>query len=146
MDRKELKKEFKKVFFNTLKKNGFKKINKKWIIETDELMKKVELQKSDYSDMYYLNYDFTVKGIDTSPSMTHISFRFKNYPKVLDLENNLKKEKRLSLFEKMIDEMVKTKIKPVNTVKDILKMIKENPFLKNKIFSKAFKEHFGIKD
>jgi len=42
--------------------------------------------------------------------------------------------------------MVETKIKPVNTVKDILKMIKENPFLKNKIFSKAFKEHFGIKD
>jgi len=97
MKRKELKTAFKKIFFNTLKKNGFKRVNKKWIIETDELMKKVELQKSDYSD---LNYSFTVKGIDTSPSMTHISFRFKNYPKVLDLKNNLKEEKGYLFLKK----------------------------------------------
>ena len=146
MDRKEFKKEFKKVFFNTLKKNSFKRVKKKWLIETDELIKEVDLQKSDYSDLYYLNYDFTVKGIDTSPTLTHLSFRFNKKRELLDLENDLEKEKRLALFEKMIDEMVETKINPINTIKELLEMINENPFIKNMIFSKAFKEHFGMKD
>jgi len=145
MERKELKKELKKVFISTLKKNGFKRINKKWIIETDDLIKEVELQKSNYRDLYYLNYIFTFKNTPQEKFKSHIYSRYGIKSKVLDLENDLVNEKRLVLFEKMINELVITKINPVNTIKDILEIIKENPYYKN-MLSKIFKEHFCIKD
>ena len=57
------KKEFKKLFGDVAKSRGFHFIHGFWYIESEECIITLELQKSNYSDLYYLNIETFVHGL-----------------------------------------------------------------------------------
>jgi hypothetical protein len=54
-----------------LKPLGYKKKGRKWSIETEELIKDVSIQKSNFSKFYYVNYGFIIKELDLENSYHH---------------------------------------------------------------------------
>ena len=56
------KNDFKKTIGNVLKEYGFQHIKKSYYAENDEIIIVVALQKSNFSDEYYVNYGFLIKS------------------------------------------------------------------------------------
>ena len=56
------KKELVKYLNDIFKCYGFNKSGNKWTAETNELIKVINLQKSNFGNIYYLNYGFVLKG------------------------------------------------------------------------------------
>ena len=55
--------EFKKIVQGSTSKYGFMYCKKNYYCETDDVIVVVNLQKSNYSNRYYINYGFYVKEI-----------------------------------------------------------------------------------
>ena len=55
--------EFKKIVRNTLTEAGFEYRNKNYYCSTNELIAVIDLQKSNFSDAWYINYGFYIKAI-----------------------------------------------------------------------------------
>jgi hypothetical protein len=68
-------KEFKDTLDKLLKPHGFKKKGNEWRIETTELYKTIDLQKSNFSNLYYLNYGYNFKDLDYDGTKHHIGTR-----------------------------------------------------------------------
>ena len=56
------KKEFKKLFSDCSKKHGFEFLHGGWFSETGECIYVMYLQKSNFSENYYLNIKIYVQG------------------------------------------------------------------------------------
>ena len=110
-------KEFKTVFGNVAKANGFLKIFGGWYKESEECIAILELQKSNFGNYYQLNIKIFIQGIfdRTYPpskdliksSIGHVnSNETKEYKNVLDfdepLDDNLRTERLEELFKNHI--------------------------------------------
>ena len=65
-------KEFKDTLDKLLKPHGFKKKGNEWTMDTTELYKAIDLQKSNFSNLYYLNYGYNFKDLDYDGTKHHI--------------------------------------------------------------------------
>ncbi len=115
-----------RIINNVFEPAGFKKEGNLWLKENDSLIKKLELQKSDYSNKYYLNFGYVIKSIPLENLTIHVSDRVSEEINltdsldggtgIIDLHNweigltELLKEKILSKFESVKSEqdLVKT--------------------------------------
>lgn len=96
---------------------GFTRKNNKWIAETPVLFKHIELQKSSFSNSYYINYGFSIKELDLTRFNMHIYNRVSSTDKsengkvinALDLEMDISIEKRSKIL-----------VHNMNPVRDIL--------------------------
>ena len=70
------KKNLVEIIDSELKPLGFKRKGIIWRAESDELIKEVDLQKSNFSNLYYLNFGFIIKGLELSHFKSHVSERF----------------------------------------------------------------------
>ena len=108
---------------------GFKRKNKKWVFENPDLIKYVELQKSNYSNLYYLNYGFIIREIDIDSKRRHVPHQLggsttqeKIFVKeFLDLESN--KPKDIDLFKKYLNRNLSCYLDRINTTDDLKKYI-----------------------
>ena len=141
------KKEFKKTLEALLHKYGFSYINKSYYCSNEELIVVVSVQKSDYSQDYYINYGFLIKSI----------YPDKIYPKdcecdffgrfVLDI-NDIEcgriciSDLDAETFSMSAGKFIDKKIKPVFDL-GIRKYIEMNPSAKVTAKLKA-KEYLGI--
>lgn len=66
------KKDFVKYLDNLFKPFGFQKKGNKWYVESEELIKAINIQKSKFGDNYYLNYGFILKSLDLLNLEMHI--------------------------------------------------------------------------
>lgn len=55
-------KEFKKMFGEVAKNNGFERAFEGWFMQSDEVIHILELQKSNFSNSYYLNIKIYIQG------------------------------------------------------------------------------------
>ena len=53
---------------------GFKRKGNNWVFNGDELSKIVNLQKSNYSNAFYINYGYIIKSIELT-TRTHVENR-----------------------------------------------------------------------
>ncbi|MBI2418608.1 MAG: DUF4304 domain-containing protein [Ignavibacteriales bacterium] len=94
MNTKELQ-----IFFDlSLKPFGFKRKNSNWIIREPELTLIINLQRSSYSNLYYLDYGYLINQLDL-PLTMHVFYQLSSTDKL-----NAKSVSELFDFEKPMDE------------------------------------------
>ncbi len=119
MENKDLKEEISKVLFPL----GFKRKGNNWIQETIQLYRIVNLQKSYYGNFYYINYGFTIKGLEKKDCFMHVSLGLSAdsarertlIRKMLDLTYPYTDEKRTELLRYIIEKNVLTELLSVST-------------------------------
>tara|TARA_R110002153_G_C12984267_1_gene463019 strand:+ start:57 stop:506 length:450 start_codon:yes stop_codon:yes gene_type:complete len=142
--------EFKKVIDHLLKPLGFKKSGNKWTMETEELEKIVEIQKSNFSNSYYLNYGYNFKDLDYKEVSMHIGNRLGSlnqkennlFIQTLDLESLLNPIERIKNLEHFIKVLLIPEIRKTNTKQDIIEELKSRNHLNNVFLT--IKRHLNI--
>jgi hypothetical protein len=143
--------------FNTeLKMAGFQKKSTTWYLDEGGIIKVVNLQKSNYGDLYYVNVSIFLKELDNdqfpSENECHIRTRMdnsmvdapKDYDYLFDLENV-----KLSVenYQKEIKDCIQQNIIPqldlIKSREGLLKVAQINPIMLNMIPLKV-KEYFNI--
>lgn len=131
-------KDFKNVFSEIAKENGFQKASGCWFKTSKECIVKLDLQKSNFSNSYYLNISAYVQDLfgktysinkEIANEFTAIFRRSpKDYDKFLDCESEMNEEDRkvglIKLFRdflvKFVDELLtKSGIKNLSDQKEI---------------------------
>lgn len=134
--------DFKNVLDRLLRPIGFKKKGNYWRFETEEVEKVIYLQKSNFSNLYYLNYGFNLKKLNYDGVMIHIGNRL-HQSDAFDLENNIGIQDREKHLEQIINGDLIPTLERVNKENDILAFIDGRPTT-NDIAIKV-KEYLGIK-
>lgn len=118
---------------------GFKKKGNYWIINGSEITKMINLQKSQFSNSFYINYGYILNAIPLDGLTMHIFNRLtasntdtnKKIEVLLNLENNISDIERIIELKDILFKNLVDKITLVNTEKDILEMLKKQPQLNN---------------
>lgn len=112
---------------------GFKKKGNYWIINGSEITKMINLQKSQFSNSFYINYGYILNAIPLDGLTMHIFNRLatsntdinKKIEVLLNLENNISDIERIIELKDILFKNLVDKITLVNTEKDILEMLKK---------------------
>ena len=103
MDNKELK----KVFCAIAKQYGFRTAFGCCYKESSECLLVLELQKSNYSNLFYLNLKTYIQGVFGKKYMGNVFNRPPSeYSSIFDLENNMSDEKRLRMLHAFFNEFI----------------------------------------
>ena len=144
--------EFKIELDKLLKPHGFKKDGNKWSFDTKELEKIIYLQKSDYSNSYYLNFGFNIKDLEYDGVSMHIWNRMgsmkrkenERISKTLDLTNSMDRTTRIRNLEYFVKKLLNTKMNPINSKSDIIEDLKKRKHL-NDVFLPV-KRHLNMEN
>ena len=131
------KKDFINCFDSLLKPLGFKKKSNWWRIETVEIEKVINLQRSGYSNLYYINYGYNLKGLKYEGVVMHIYNRLWHTDKktikcisdTLDLESKIRTAKRMENIKMIVEKLLIPKIDEINCENDILIMLQSRAHL-----------------
>lgn len=114
---------------------GFKHRGSNWTLGNNELIKVINLQKSNFSNCYYINYGYIIKDLKLT-TKTHISNRLygntldgHTVQSLLNLENNINDDERISRLEEIINWKIMKKMEIVNDKKDLLCELRQRPHL-----------------
>ena len=122
-----------------LKSIGFKRKGLVWRAESGELIKEVDLQKSRFSNLYYINFGFIIKGLSLSLFKQHVPRRIYSHNlndakfinDFLDLE--ILDERDIDYFKKLFNDVITTTFIKVNTVNElktyVISELKQVPIL-----------------
>ena len=69
------KKEFIQWFNELLLPLGYKRKGNVWELSGKELLKVIDLQKSMYSSLYYVNYGYIITKLELDGLLSHVNFR-----------------------------------------------------------------------
>ena len=124
--------EFKKELDLLLKPLGFMKKGNKWTLETEELEKVIELQKSNFSNSYYINFGFNFKDLDYDKVTMHIFNRLGSQAikksalmaETLDLESSLNRTERINLLKKFVSKLLLPEIDGIKNKADLVNELK----------------------
>lgn len=144
------KKELALIVSEILVPNGFKKKGDYWVINGDVITKMVNLQKSKFSNSFYINYGHIVQSIPLDNLMMHVFEGFGSVDhnentrikELLDLENNISNEDRGEGLRELLLEKLLPAIQAVNTEEDVLNELKKRPHLND--IPLIVKRHFGL--
>lgn len=133
MEKKELVKYLDEMF-NPL---GFKKKGNTWKVQSEELEKIVNLQKSKYSNAYYLNYGFVIKNLGLDRLETHVYNRLSSFDdkenqrimNLLDFENDISENDRKKELSFFLEKKMLSELQSINTESDLLDSLKKRPHL-----------------
>ncbi len=106
---------------------NFKRKGNNYIKEGPEITKKINLQKPNFSNMYYINYGYNINALPTEDLFLHIYKRCKESNGIYLREDILR----------MIND-----IQSINSEADILKMIKMQTNINN--IPLVVKKHFHL--
>lgn len=133
MEKKDLIKFLDDIFISI----GFKRKGNNWVINGKEINKIINLQKSQYSNAYYLNYGYIINSLPLNGFVNHVDNRLGSKDKeiqiritnLLNLENDIDVISRFSELGKFINETIVIEMESVQSENDILKILKEREFL-----------------
>lgn len=141
MERKELT----NIIDEILKPLGFTKKGNYWRLEGEELFKIVNLQKSSYSNKYYINYGFDIKNLNYDSLSMHIfrgiSTEDSEDRDILDFEKDL--NSRIEKIKWLVTKVLLPNLNEINSLSDLINDLKKQPHL-NDIPIKI-KEFLGLK-
>jgi hypothetical protein len=144
------KKELASILNEVLAPIGFKKKSDYWVINGNEITKTVNLQKSQFSNNFYINYGYILKSVPLNGLMMHVFKGFGSIDKtehqritaLLDLGNNISNEDRTKELKKLLFEKLVLNIQEVNTEEDVLSELKKRPNLND--IPLVVKKHFSL--
>ncbi len=140
-----------KLLHSILVPKGFTRKGNNWTFDNDELGKKVNLQKSNYGNQYYINYGYIINGLQLTTT-EHVSCRLgatskteqKYITDLLDLTTDIPPDLRLYDLENYIIKDVILPMQMINNEQDLLVFILSRPTLNN--VPLVVKEYFKIDD
>jgi hypothetical protein len=124
--------EFKQALNQILKPHGFKKKSNTWTLVFPEITKIISLQKSNFSNLYYLDWGFNINQLDYKEVLMHIDGQIGSgydenenelIKKVLDLEYNMDEEERVKELTRFIEKYVINFFKEMNNINDLKKYL-----------------------
>ena len=118
--------EFKEIFKNQLTKIGFKMRGNNFRLKTSEIETIVNLQKSNFSNLYYINYGYNLLNLDYGEVYTHVS-ELLPQSEAFNLESEYQNREKDLL--KIINEMLIPEISKIKTEKDIINLFRRKPYL-----------------
>lgn len=144
------KKELAGILSEVLVPIGFKRKGNYWLVNDNDITKIVSLQKSQFSNSFYINYGYIINAIPLNGLTMHIysglcsldSNQNTRIKELLDLENNISNEDRSSELKKVLFEKMASEISLINTEADLLKELKKLPRLNN--IPLVVKKHFNL--
>jgi hypothetical protein len=112
---------------------GFKKKGNFWVLNATEISKMINLQKSRFSNEYYLNYGYIITALSLNGEMMHVFNRLgsanleenERIARLLDMDSKISVEERTSMLQKMLYDNLISKISKVNTEQDLLADLKK---------------------
>jgi len=144
------KRQFIKYLDTILNPYGFVKKANYWYLNNKELIKVINVQKSDFGNMYYLNYGFIVSKLaEINPDM-HIYNRLGSLDtreniRIMDLfsfESKIEDNQRQSEIKFYIENVIIKELQSINTEDDLVKMLKGRPHLND--IPLVVKKHFNL--
>jgi hypothetical protein len=131
------KTKFKGLFDEIFESNGFKKKGNNWFIDGTELKKLANLQRSNFSDYYYLNFGFLINKLESEDLQTHVSYRLSSTDKaenqriddLLNLDSNIDEEQRVSELRFHLITDVIGRLQKINTEAELLSELKNRSHL-----------------
>jgi hypothetical protein len=108
----------------------FRKKGNNWVFDNTELVKVINLQKSNFSNSYYINYGFIIKGLQLTTT-THVENRLygNNITNLLNLESEMVNNERFSELKKIISDKIINNIESINTSQDLKENLNKRPHL-----------------
>lgn len=115
---------------------GFTKKGNNWVRRDKELTKCVNLQKSLYSDLYYINYGYIINGLELT-TVYHVEDRLGSFDKeeqnkitdLLDLEKDYQEEVRVNELNYWLNRIIITEMMSINTTEDLANYLKQRSCL-----------------
>ena len=147
MERNELTNIISKVLIPL----GFKKKGNYWVINGSEITKMVNLQKSQFSNRFYINWGFIVSSIFLD-GMMHICNRVTSINKsenlrideLLDLEYDIPDEVRESELKNILRKNLVDKINQINTESDLKMYLESLSPVHSNLIPLVVKRHFNL--
>jgi hypothetical protein len=125
---------------------GFKKKGNYWVLNSKKIVKIVELQRSQFSEAFYLNFGFNIPSLPFTTKW-HIHFGIRTFDDDtkkdwLDLTNSIPNEKRKAEITKILTEKLVPRLERVSTEEDLLWELKALPNLNSVPLN--IKEYFNL--
>ena len=144
------KRELLMIIDDVLKPHGFKKKGNNWFLENLDLTKRVNLQKSQFSNSYYINYGYIINSLPLKNSMMHVFRGFSSrskkenilIQKLLDLQSKVSNETRKTVLTRLLNENLLSEFQKVNTEEELFNDLKNQKNL-NDIFLDV-RNYFGL--
>lgn len=144
------KKELLNILNEELNPLGYKKKGNYWVINGDVITKIIHLQKSNYSNAFYINYGYILNSVQLGNLTMHVYNRVSTLnsegqdivSQLLDFESNISDEQRREMLKKVIHDALVLKIKSINNEQDLLAELKTRPHLNN--IPLAVKKYFNL--
>jgi hypothetical protein len=135
---------------NVLEKYNFVKKGAQWTYETEDLIKIIKIQKSKFSNLFYLNYGYILKCLDVSDLEMHIYNRLSSVDDIenekirnlLDMEYKITDEKRKLELNYHLENNVLKHFLNTNSESDLLRKLQERPHLND--VPLIVKKHFKL--
>lgn len=145
MEKKDLIKLLDEIFVPL----GLKRKGNSWVFNGKELSKIINLQKSNYSNAFYINYGYIINGLELTTT-THVGNRLASTDKeeqkritdLLDFETEIQTDQRLAELKVFITGKIATQIKSMNTEIDLLNELKKRQHLND--IPLVVKKHFNL--
>lgn len=133
MEKKELVKFMDGIFAPL----NFKRKGNNWVSNGESVNRIINLQKSQYSNAFYINYGYILNNLPLDKWTYHVDNRLASREKeeqklitdLLNLENDINTEERFFLLNKIINEKIVKEIQSVSCEDDVLKVLKGKEFL-----------------
>ncbi|MDL2141628.1 DUF4304 domain-containing protein [Flavobacterium tructae] len=133
MEKKELVKFLDEIFVPL----NFKRKGNNWVSNGETVNRIINLQKSQYSNAFYINYGYILNSLPLDNWTSHVDNRLGGKEKeeqklitdLLNLESDFKTEERFYLLGKIINEKIVKEVQFVSSEEDVLKILKEKEFL-----------------
>jgi Domain of unknown function (DUF4304) len=143
-------KELAEILNEILTKDGFKKKGNSWLFRNDAITKMVHLQKSNFSNRFYINYGYIINSLPLQDLEMHLFKGFgsrdisenQKIIEVLDLDNSLSDNVRSATLNSLFRNNLLGEIREINTEDDI-----KNEFLKmgvKTLVPSVVRKHFKI--
>jgi hypothetical protein len=115
---------------------GLKRKGNNWMHRGKELTKIVNLQKSNFSNSYYINYGYIINGLELTTT-EHVSKRLGSSDKkeqtfimnLLDMESDMADIDRANSLKILINRQIVGEMMVTNTKNDLLQGIKKLPLI-----------------
>lgn len=144
------KKELSSILSELLVPIGFKKKGDHWVKNDGKISKMVYLQKSQFSNSFYINYGYILKAIPLNGLKMHLfeglgytdEVKQQRVAALLNLDNSILEDDRKGELKEIFLENLVPDIQEVNTEEDVLDKIKKRPHTND--IPLIVKEYFNL--
>jgi len=145
------KKDLIEIVDNEFKPQGYKRKGSYWKLLGERITKIIQLQRSSYSKLYYVNYGFNFVHLNYDEVPMHIRRRLGSLDKtgqalitnLLDFENDLDTNTRRRKLADIIKNNLSVELGKINSEKDVLDELTREPILLNTLPLKV-KEYLNL--